>query len=219
MALINRNRYWLALAAVLGVAGALLFTDAQGNLLPEWGPNLLVWVMVALGALALMARHAGVKLDGDGRWLALPLCFFAASFFLREDPFLRFWNGVLMLVSAALLATRCRGPWRASVAGYTEYIRLCALAAVYSVCLPFSLLRKLTTSSGAAEVSGGSPPRVVMPNSRLGVSARPLLWSARRSYPSSLFRRRERRINSRHRHLPLLLLPLLLRRRCRGRGC
>ena len=162
-----RRRDWAALAGALGLVGALLFTNAHGNTLPEWGPNLLVWVLLALGGLTFVARRSGVALEGDGRWFALPLCFFAASFFLREDSFLRFWNGAFLLVSAALLVIRCRGPWRTSLAGYTEYIRLCALAALFILIAPFSLLfkRRLADSE---EAGGASLPRVVLPNSRLG---------------------------------------------------
>ena len=161
------RRGWIVLAGALGFVGALLFTDAKGNLLPEWGPNLLFWVLMALGGLALIARHSGVALSGDGLWFTVPLCFFAASFFLREDSFLRFWNGVFLLVSTALLAMRCRGPWRAAIAGYTEYIRLCALAAFYTLASPVSLLRQGQIAK-SEESGGGRTPRVVLPNSRLG---------------------------------------------------
>ncbi len=161
------KRDWVALAGALGLIGTLLFTNAQGGLLPEWGPNLLVWILLALSGLIIIARRSGVAFGGDGRWFALPLCFFAASFFLREDSFLRFWNGVFLLVSAALLAMRCRGSWRAAMAGYTEYVRLCALAAVFTLISPFSLLFKRRQPNSEA-AGGTAPPRVVLPNSRLG---------------------------------------------------
>jgi hypothetical protein len=111
-------------ATVLGLSGAALFCASDGSLLGAWGANLLAWTALFAVLVFLLARRLGISLDSDGRWFAIPMLFFAATFIWRSDPFLRFWNGVLMFVCAAFLLMRSRAPKRAADAGYWEYVRI-----------------------------------------------------------------------------------------------
>ncbi len=125
----NRNILLLIVgcALALGVAGDWLFRRDDGTVL-SWGTNVFGWTLLCCAALILIARRSGVKLNVESGWFFVPLLFFASTFAWRECGFLRFWDGALMFVTAALIATRCLGPCRIASAGYTEYIRLFAIA-------------------------------------------------------------------------------------------
>ena len=70
----------LQAALILGIAG-----DALLRATP-WGLNLLLWLVLALGAgLALLARWRRGALTGEGRLIILPLIFFAACFAWRDS--------------------------------------------------------------------------------------------------------------------------------------
>lgn len=91
----------LAEAVGLGVLGNALFSGAAP------GINALLWVAALLAAAGLLASRTDTELEGDGRWMAFPALFFAASLAWRASPTLAALN-VLALAAALLL-----GAWRA----------------------------------------------------------------------------------------------------------
>jgi len=150
---------------VVGAAVALgILGDALLRATP-WGLNLLVWIaalaavgagMLRTGGIATARRRqrlAGVvtgssgptaKERAEGRWLLLPILFFAATFAWRDSPALRLLNSLGLLVALALAALRARSG-QLRVGSLTDYARdLCvaglnaALGFFPLICLDIS---------------------------------------------------------------------------------
>ncbi len=125
----------LAIVAAAGVLGIL--GDALLRATP-WGINVLVWAAALLLAVAGLTRHYGIRLQGEGRWLALPALFFAAAFAWRDSPILGLTNLMCLLIALALAA------WRSSygslrLASLTEMV-WAHLLAVWDACTGLVLL-------------------------------------------------------------------------------
>jgi hypothetical protein len=103
----------LVAALILGVLGdALLRTG-------PWGINGFLWVTALAATIVAMGRRQGA-LAGGGRWLLLPVVFFAAAFAWRDAPALKMLNVLALLVSFSLIILRAQGG-RIHHAGLTEY--------------------------------------------------------------------------------------------------
>ncbi len=108
----------------LGVMGAALVLGGLGDVLlraTPWGVNFLLWVTALVGMAVLLAKAGGVRLEGEGRWLAVVALVFAAGVVLRDSPVV-----VLLDVLAVMLALSL-AVWRGRVgrlrgAGISEYV-------------------------------------------------------------------------------------------------
>jgi len=104
----------LVAALILGVLGdALLRTG-------PWGINAFLWVTVLATTLVAVGGWQGA-LAGSGRWLFLPVIFFAAAFAWRDSPALKMLNVLALLVSLSLILLRAQGG-RILRAGLMEYV-------------------------------------------------------------------------------------------------
>ena len=93
----------LQAALILGVAGNALLRATP------WGLNALLWmVLFVVAAVMLLARWRHKALNGEGRWIILPLIFFAACLVWRDSPTLKLLDalGLLLALSLAVLRTR-----------------------------------------------------------------------------------------------------------------
>jgi Domain of unknown function (DUF4173) len=124
----------LEAALLLGLLG-----DALLRATP-WGVNLLLWVAALMAAVvALLARWRRGVLTAQGRWLLLPVIFFATGFAWRDSLTLRSLDGMALLVALSLVALRAR-TGRTHLAGIIEYARGFIVAAVDTLFGPFLLL-------------------------------------------------------------------------------
>jgi Domain of unknown function (DUF4173) len=141
-------------AVALGILG-----DALLRATP-WGLNLLVWIAALAAVGAGMLRTGGIatarrrqRLAGvvtwtsgptakereEGRWLLLPILFFAATFAWRDSPTLRLLNSLGLLVALALAALRARsGPIR--LGSLTDYARDVCVAGLNAMLGFFPLI-------------------------------------------------------------------------------
>lgn len=111
----------LQASLILGVVG-----DALLRATP-WGLNLLLWVVLAVAAgLMLLARWRRNLLSNDGRWIILPLIFFAACFVWRDSLALKLLDAaaILLALSLAILRTRAASLRLASLKEYATAIGL-----------------------------------------------------------------------------------------------
>ena len=124
----------LEAALLMGLLG-----DALLRATP-WGVNLLLWVAALMAAaVALLARWRRGVLIGEGRWLLLPVIFFAAGFAWRDSLTLRSLDALALIVSLSLIALRARAG-RIHLAGIVEYALGVIIAAVDALFGPFLLL-------------------------------------------------------------------------------
>ena len=112
---------------LLMAVGFGIFADGLLRVTP-WGLNLLVVVVGGLVATSVLSRWGGVQLEGEGRWLAVPMLFFAVGLAWRDSPTLDVANGLGLLVSACLAAL-CARAGQVRRAGVTQY----ALGVLYVV--------------------------------------------------------------------------------------
>jgi hypothetical protein len=104
----------LVAALLLGVLGdALLRTG-------PWGINALLW-MTALAVVITVVSWRQGTLVGAGRWLLLPVIFFATGFAWRDSPALKMLNMLALLVTLSLIVLRAQGS-RILRAGLMEYV-------------------------------------------------------------------------------------------------
>jgi len=104
----------LVAALILGVLGdALLRTG-------PWGINAFLWV-TTLAATIVAVTWRQDALAGNGRWLLLPVIFFAVAFAWRDSPALKMLNVLALLVSLSLIILRAQGG-RILRAGLMEYV-------------------------------------------------------------------------------------------------
>jgi hypothetical protein len=124
----------LEAALLMGLLG-----DALLRATP-WGVNLLLWVAALMAAvIALLARWRRGVLTAEGRWLLLPVIFFAAGFAWRDSSTLRSLDVLALLVALSLVALRSR-TGRIHLAGVVEYAVGTAVAAGDALFGPFLLL-------------------------------------------------------------------------------
>jgi hypothetical protein len=124
----------LEAALLLGILG-----DALLRATP-WGLNITLWMSALfLAVLALLMRGRRKALEGEGRWLALPLIFFSLSFAWRDSLTLRTLDMLALLVALSLIMLRARGG-RIRLAGLTEYVLGGVVAGFNAFCGAFMLL-------------------------------------------------------------------------------
>jgi hypothetical protein len=124
----------LEAALLLGLLG-----DALLRATP-WGINLMLWVAALMAAVvALLARWRRGVLTAEGRWLLLPVIFFATGFAWRDSLTLQSLDLLALLVALSLVTLRAR-TGRIRLAGIMEYVLGGILAAVDTLFGPFLLL-------------------------------------------------------------------------------
>jgi hypothetical protein len=109
-----------------------------------WGINLSLGIAAVLIAAVLLCRWGGVKLEGEGRWLAAPLLFFGFALAWRDSPTLNVANAVALLIAGTLAALTSRAG-QIRLAGLTQY----ATGIMYVVAYAFAGL--LPTLGGEIE--------------------------------------------------------------------
>jgi hypothetical protein len=102
-----------------------LFVAAVADLLlraTPWGLNVWLVVLLLVVAAYAMSRWAGVRLDGEGRWLALGMAFFAFGLVWRDSPTLNVANSIALLTTTCLAALTARDGQlrRAGVSQYAQ---------------------------------------------------------------------------------------------------
>jgi hypothetical protein len=85
-----------------------------------WGINLSLAAGVVVVAATILCRWGGVKLEGEGRWLAAPLLFFGFALAWRDSPTLNVANALALLASGTLAALTSRAG-QIRLAGLTQY--------------------------------------------------------------------------------------------------
>jgi len=140
----------------LVIAGAALALGILGDSLlraTPWGLNLLVWIAAltavgvvltrwqqgALGTLMGRLGRGGPKDRGEGRWLLLPIFFFAATFAWRDSPTLKLLNSLGLIVALALATLHTRSG-QLRLAGLTDYARDVCVAGLNAMFGVFPLI-------------------------------------------------------------------------------
>lgn len=113
----NTTRLGFSIMAAALVAGAL--GDGLLRATP-WGLNLFVWLaaLAALAAGVLILNR--VDLDAGGRWLVIPLLFFAAAIAWRDSPVLKALNLIGIIITLAMILMRSQAG-KLLVGGVTDY--------------------------------------------------------------------------------------------------
>lgn len=71
-----------------------------------WGINVLLWVTSFVAIVVYFAHRYGKVIPRRISWLALPVCFFAASFAWRDSDTLKVINGIALCALFSLVALR-----------------------------------------------------------------------------------------------------------------
>ena len=87
----------LAAGLIAGVLSNYLFRAALGI-------NVFLWILMILILVAGFARFEKITLAGEGRWLALPLLFFAGAFAWRDSIMLQMLDMLLLFLTLGLAA-------------------------------------------------------------------------------------------------------------------
>jgi hypothetical protein len=102
-------------ALLLGVLGDVLLRATP------WGINVLLWTAaLALALAALAARWRSQLFKEHGRWLILPVLFFAAAFVWRDSLTLKSLDVLSLLLALVLVAWRAKGG-SLRLAGVVDY--------------------------------------------------------------------------------------------------
>lgn len=102
-------------ALLLGVMGDVLLRATP------WGVNVLLWVgVLVLAFTALITRWRSSLLKEEGRWLILPVLFFAAAFAWRDSMTLKSLDFLSLLLALALVGWRAKEN-KIRLAGVMEY--------------------------------------------------------------------------------------------------
>ncbi len=126
----------------VGIALAGLLGGVLGDLLLRaipWGINLSVWVGLLVLIAAGLAWRFKVSLNGDGRFLALPIGVFAALFAWRDSITLALLNMLLMLALVGL-AVVYSASGRLRLGGVGTYVLGWIQAGLGLITAPFELL-------------------------------------------------------------------------------
>src|SRR5438067_13144123 len=83
----------LITATACGVMADLLLQATR------WGLNLTFAVVGSLAAAMLLTRWGRVALEGEGRWLAVPMVCFAAALAWRDSATLNVANALTLLMA------------------------------------------------------------------------------------------------------------------------
>ena len=125
----------LLVALVMGVLGNFFL---RSTLL---GINVFLWVAILLIEVAALARRHGVALRGEGRWMALPILFFAGAVGWRDADSLVLFNLLALLLALALGALRLRSG-QLRTAGIGWYVKGLLLSAMEVLLGSIPLLGK-----------------------------------------------------------------------------
>ena len=155
----------LAVAAIMGMVGDALLRETP------WGLNVLVWIVVMVGAVSTLSRLVDIDLPGSSRWLALALIGLAALFAWRDSPTLKVLDGVGLAGALSLAAFRAKSG-RLLLAGITEYAEGLFITAGNAIFGPFILLLQ---DIKWGEIPGRSRPRHLAAAGRGLLIALPLL--------------------------------------------
>lgn len=102
-------------ALLLGVMGDVLLRATP------WGVNVMLWVgVLVLAFTALILRWKSKLLKEEGRWLVLPVLFFAAAFAWRDSMTLKALDFLALLLALALIGWRAKAN-KIRLAGVMEY--------------------------------------------------------------------------------------------------
>jgi uncharacterized protein DUF4153 len=112
----------LIVAFALGVFGDLLLRARP------WGLNVLVWIAALVASVVFIVRWRRVALNGSGRWLAVPVLLFAASYAWRDSPVLNALSLIALGLSLALALLRAQAG-NLILAGVMEYLLSILIAA------------------------------------------------------------------------------------------
>lgn len=123
----------LLAAVALGVLG-----DALLRATP-WGLNAVLGTAALVVTQLMLLRRHQRGLQGEGRWLLVPILFFAAGMAWRDSPTLKALDGLALLIALALLAIRGR-TGRLRVAGIVDYVVWLLVAGLTVVFGPFLLV-------------------------------------------------------------------------------
>ena len=125
----------LLVALMMGVLGNFFLRSVP------LGINVFLWVAILLIEAAALARRHGVALRGEGRWMALPILFFAGAMGWRDADSLMLFNGLALTTALALGALRLRGG-RLRIAGVGWYVKGLLLCAMEVLLGSIPLLRR-----------------------------------------------------------------------------
>ena len=121
-------------ALALGALGSWLL-QARG-----WGIGFTLFMALACAAVIVVWRINRVNLTGGGRWLLLPLVFFAVAYVVRDSDALRVLNLLAVAILLALIVYRARAG-QIRVAGLSDYAAAglaASLGAGYGALVPLA---------------------------------------------------------------------------------
>ncbi|MBI1765183.1 MAG: DUF4173 domain-containing protein [Acidobacteria bacterium] len=104
-AMSTQTRLSLGMLAVAGGAGVA--GDALLRAVP-WGPNLLLWLSLTVGAVVLWQRQAGIVRNRETNWLTGSLFVFAFGFLWRDSAVLRALDVLALAVLLTLIGLRAQ---------------------------------------------------------------------------------------------------------------
>jgi len=87
----------LAIRVLVTALGTGVVTDQLLRATP-WGLNLTLSVAAVVLAAAILTRWGNVQLEGEGRWLVVPLLFFASALAWRDSATLNVANALALVV-------------------------------------------------------------------------------------------------------------------------
>lgn len=121
-------------ALALGALGAWLL-QARG-----WGLGFTLFMGLTCAAVIVVWRINRVNLTGGGRWLLLPLVFFALAYVFRDSDTLRALNLLAVAILLALIVFRARAG-QIRVSGLSDYAAAglaASLGAGYGALVPLA---------------------------------------------------------------------------------
>lgn len=108
--------------------GAALVLGGLGDALlraTPWGVNFPLWVTALVGTALLLARAGRVRLEGEGRWLAVVALVFATGVVLRDSPVVMLLDVLAVMLALALAVWRGRaGSLRGAASPGTSWVGL-----------------------------------------------------------------------------------------------
>ncbi|MBL8151161.1 MAG: DUF4173 domain-containing protein, partial [Blastocatellia bacterium] len=115
----------ILVALLLGILGDLLLRATP------WGLNLTLWITLFISVLILLSRYRRVGLEGEGRWLLLPMLLFSFAFVWRDSLTLQFLD-IMAIIICLALSTQYARDGMVRIASLTEYFIQMVMAAINS---------------------------------------------------------------------------------------
>jgi hypothetical protein len=113
----EKTRFGISLIMASFVGGVV--GDALLRATP-WGVNLFVWIATLIASVTFALMFNRVKLGVGGKWLVIPLLFFAAGVAWRDSPVLNALNVIGVVVTLAMILMRSQSV-KFLAAGVTDY--------------------------------------------------------------------------------------------------